>query len=84
MELLWKTRDGQTLKVSEMEDTHLLNSIVMIRRKVTKLYVTDCKVYAGIGVKATDLLPRIYWAMIDELKNRKCQIPEIEGRILEL
>jgi hypothetical protein len=83
-DVLWKTREGEVLKLSEMEDTHIINSMAMIRRKVSKIYMMDTKAFKNAGVKASDLLPKIFWSMVEELRRRNCEVPELDARILEL
>jgi len=81
---MWKTADRRVLHVSEMESTHLLNAMAMLRRKAAALYSQDPDYYSLIGAKATDLLPPIYKAMVLEMQRRNKPKPRPPGRILEL
>lgn len=75
------------MSVAEMGDMHLLNTMAFLRRKAAKLYLSTFD-YKTSHVKPKDLLPRVYWLMMDEYiaRNRgEIDYEEISGaRILEL
>ena len=89
---MWRTADGQVLRVADMESTHLLNAMAMLRRKAADLFVRDKELFDTPpacslmdGMKPSDLLPPIYKAMARELKarNQKIEIRP-QGRKLQL
>jgi hypothetical protein len=73
----WKTRNGVVLKIVDMEDSHLVNTVNFLRRNASNL-----------EGDLDDNLKRLYPAyggMLKELANRgiklKPQTPSLTGRI---
>lgn len=46
----WRTKDGRVIRLSEMTDSHLLNSLAMLRRKIA-----NDPGYIDTGVEDFDL-----------------------------
>jgi hypothetical protein len=59
--LAWMTSEGKMVSVNEMSDTHLLNSIALLRRRITTLKLQT-------GQISLSLLSLRY--MEDEAKDR--------------
>ena len=69
-EMTWKTREGKTLKITEMESRHLFFSVRMIwnHRAPDELRIRPYKRY-NLLAPANYLLPRLA-AMLSELRRR--------------
>jgi hypothetical protein len=53
--MLWKTKEGQRLRICDMKDSHLLNSIILLYRfTLAKMYETK-KFYMGTPGPTADM-----------------------------
>jgi hypothetical protein len=83
--ITWTTRDGRTLKLSEMTDDHLRNTIAMLRNKASSeirgYWQAGCMLQGEMSIDAwesaldsemerTDLWMNIADAMEKELRRR--------------
>jgi len=81
---VWKTKDGQLLSISEMESTHLLNAMNMMRRNAEAAYAADPLMLTEAGIESEHLLPPVYKDMARELAVRNMEPPPQRIRKLEL
>lgn len=48
-DLAWKTRDGKTVKIMEMAEPHLKNTIKFLERNTERLKDDEASAYGGMG-----------------------------------
>jgi hypothetical protein len=79
----WTTKDGTKIKLSEMETSHLVNSIKLLERSVAR--VPDYMVYTGNGEMAEQAVEsenRHNEAIAEEMQDMiKLLIDELNSRL---
>lgn len=85
----WKTSNGRLIKVSEMEDTHLVNTIKLLRRNAQKLILQELAQMAnyinnapdGAAMAAMSEADRIIEMTDDEYLSHR--LPAFDALLLE-
>lgn len=87
---VWTTRDGQRMKISDMADSHLTNTINLIRRATTQWRDTTLKeMYRTLGLVRGEQaiwdiehdIDRLEESTIDEIAEE--QVPHFENLMAE-
>ncbi|MBL4753609.1 MAG: hypothetical protein JKY52_08475 [Flavobacteriales bacterium] len=85
-DVVWKMKDGDTIKVRDMKDSHLANTVSMIDRKLTRMggKVADVCSYmdgnALLGIEINDALDRASDKMAAYSHATKAMKSEIKHR----
>lgn len=74
----WKTKTGELIKITELENDHLINIIRMLERKAKNEFKYFLSMLRGKEIKPNftedttweDFLPEIYQKLIEEAVNR--------------
>jgi hypothetical protein len=69
--LTWQTKDGREIRVRDMTDSHLLNTIHMIRRKVVAIQEETVKLYGLPLPQYTDLVDNNMWKSLNRERRRR-------------
>lgn len=75
IEALWQTKDGTFIAVTEMGDSHIVNTIRMLRRSVSTFQTSDAAEMA-MGTEDYDVACPTLPALLAEAKKRKLEIGE--------
>lgn len=67
MSKFWRQRNGKLIKISEMSDQHLQNTIALLERVTRDDYTDD---YGPTYDHPSDVFPQ-YFDLVNELKYRK-------------
>ena len=63
----WTMKDGKTIKLSEMTDSHIRNCIAMLRRRIEQ--IDDRERYERFQYNPFDPDTEAYWACESELNG---------------
>ena len=51
----WRTKDGRVVRVENMDDAHLMNTIRMLRRKCSQYQLAEIRFLSASSVNAGDM-----------------------------